>query len=291
MSREFFTLVASVLKRGRLTDDEVDGILKDGGYLFQRAFTSPSADAANNYEALEQKGDASVNAFLVWYFYERFPQLDCPKGVPTIARLKIVYASKTSFARVAERLGFWPFIAASSEDLDTRKKSLLEDVLEAFIGATQAILDKRSGQMGFGFSIVCRILKSIFDEERISLAYEDLYDAKSRLKHYLDANKSAGKTTGRYNLDTRIFTMDLTYDVTDVPFLVPVHAVGPYKTPEFQVTPTANPAAFNVAKKLGKRTKTIAEAYGATKASAEQAASEIAIRYFNVPPRDEWLNC
>jgi hypothetical protein len=43
---------------------------------------------------------------------------------------------------------------------------------------------------GVGYAIVYTILKSIFDNMNISLKYEDLYDAKTRLKELCDMYKT-----------------------------------------------------------------------------------------------------
>ncbi len=162
--------------------------------LYEDAFTSASYDLKRNYEIYELLGDASANKFLVWYFHRRFPQLNCPAGVKVLARLKINYASKRSFAQIADRLGFWPYVRASDEQRKTAKKKLLEDVFEAFIGVTESIVDDRF-EVGVGFSVINDVLTSIFDKMPISLRYEDLYDAKTRLKELFDANSHLGQLT------------------------------------------------------------------------------------------------
>jgi|SRR5579864_1270487 dsRNA-specific ribonuclease len=156
---------------------------------YVQAFTAKSANANVNYEIFEMLGDSVANAFLTWYFFRRFPQLNCPEGVKVLARLKINYASKRSFASIADKLGFWPFINASKEAKDADPSSLLEDVFEAFVGVTTMILDNEYS-VGVGFGIVYDLLAAIFDDLPISLEYEDLYDAKTRLKELFDANQS-----------------------------------------------------------------------------------------------------
>ena len=123
--------------------------------------------------------------------YRRFPQLNCTEGVKVIARLRINYGAKQSFFTIADSIGFWPYITASDEQRNKKRKSLLEDALEAFIGATEFLIDTRIKQ-GVGYSIVYDILEKLFNDIPISLKYEDLYDAKTRLKELFDFyNKEA----------------------------------------------------------------------------------------------------
>lgn len=184
-------LIKSVLEPAQLKPKYED-VLLERMDLYEMCFTSSSVDKKNNYEYYETLGDATVNKFIVWYFYRRFPQLHCPEGVKVISRLKINYVSKTVFAQVADKLGFWPFIKAADNKKLASKESLLEDVFEAFMGVTEDILDNRF-MVGVGYAKVHDILKSIFDKLDISLEYEDLFDPKSRLKELFDRHKQLGR--------------------------------------------------------------------------------------------------
>lgn len=171
---------------------------------YQTAFTSPTIDPNNNYELYENLGDITANEAIVWYFYETFPQLHCPSGVKTMARLKINYGSSESYSSIAESLGFWPYIKASEEERASKEKKqkLLEDVFEAFIGVTKLILVNYFGYQGVGNQIVYNIIKSIFDKKEISLKTEDLYDSKTRLKEVFDkaaTQKQFGRLVYKYH--------------------------------------------------------------------------------------------
>ena len=122
--------------------------------------------------------------------YEKFPQLDCAEGVKVVARLRINYGAKQSFSEIARKLGFWPFISATNDLRQRKMKPLLEDVFEAFLGATERILDKKK-RIGVGYAIVYDILATIFDDMDISLRYEDLYDPKTRLKELFDVHEES----------------------------------------------------------------------------------------------------
>jgi len=185
---KFKRLIANLLKKAKLKKEFIDILTNESSMtLYSSAFTSEQVDKENNYQVLEQLGDLSGNKFIVYYIYNRFPQLRCAEGVKVAARLRINYGAKNSFSNIAEKLGFWVFITATNDDRQRKKKPLLEDVFEAFLGATEMIVDESTKKIGAGYACVYRILKVIFDEMDISLAYEDLYDAKTRLKELFDA--------------------------------------------------------------------------------------------------------
>ena len=153
--------------------------------LYSQAFTHPTADENNNYEPLDFLGDSIVNCVIVWYLSRRFPQLNCQDGVKILARLKINLVSKKVFANFGSELDFWKYVSADKETRDTKMKKTLEDVFEAFFGATQKLIDSEI-RMGVGYSICYNIIQNLFENMQISLKYEDLYDPKTRLKEVFD---------------------------------------------------------------------------------------------------------
>lgn len=184
--KDFKDTLLGVISKGNLKDQYKEWLLSDESLsIFNDVFTSNTADVLKNYEVYEQLGDVTVNKFIVWYMYKRFPQLNCTQGVKIVARLRINYCSKQSFALISDSLGFWPFITASEEERSHNKKPLLEDTLEAFFGAVEFIIDKHT-LTGVGYAVVFDILETIFNNLYISLKYEDLYDAKTRLKELFD---------------------------------------------------------------------------------------------------------
>ena len=184
---EFKQFITELLTRGKLKRKYMDILTNEESMSeYDRAFTTQDADEKNNYENFEQIGDVTANKFIIWYAYKRFPQLKCPDGVAVVSRLRINYGAKASFARIGDRLGFWPFITGTEEQRSVAKKSLIEDCFEAFIGCTEFLLDQ-STRVGVGYAVVYDILTSIFDEEEISLKYEDLYDSLTRVKEVFDA--------------------------------------------------------------------------------------------------------
>lgn len=197
---DFKTLIGNVLKVTNISPKYMEILLEPQNMiLFGDAFTSQTIDENNNYQVFEQLGDVVGNKFIVEYFYLRFPQLACAEGVKIVARLKINYGSKQSFASFAENFGFWDYISATNEVREKNKESLLEDVFESFLGVTEYILNSQI-KHGVGYAACCILLQSIFNKKEISLRYEDLYDAKTRLKELFDLfNEQIGTSVSEFS--------------------------------------------------------------------------------------------
>lgn len=186
----FKTFIQDLLRRSGMKTRYIDAVTSDTGMaLYSRAFTHLSIDAEQNYEFLEILGDVTCNKIVVWYIKDRFPVLQNTAGVKVIARLRINLVSKKNFSLLAENLGFGDFISCEKEMKEQKGKALLEDVFEAFFGATELLLDSVV-HPGAGYGICFKILKSIFDDLPISLKYEDLYDPITRLKETFDFYRS-----------------------------------------------------------------------------------------------------
>lgn len=199
----FKYLIQGLLKKGNIKEKYIDIITNEENMkIYSQAFTSETADPVNNYENFEQLGDVTAGAFIVWYMYQRFPQLFCNEGKAIVARLKINYGAKQSFAKIADKLGFWKFITASVEEREHNKKKLMEDCFEAFIGCTEYLINKIS-RVGVGYGLVYDMLSNIFNDIDISLKYEDIIDAKSRLKEILDVRNFKSELRNLKYTDSR----------------------------------------------------------------------------------------
>jgi len=254
---DFKEMIVGLLRKGKLKSKYIDLLTNDQNMReYDKAFTAASANQDSNYEIYEQIGDLTANKFIVWYTYKRFPQLNCPLGVKVVARIRINYGARQSFAQIGENLGFWPFISASDDDRGRKKKDLLEDCVESFIGVTEYIIDS-AFRPGVGYGIVYDILSSIFDDIEISIKYEDLYDPKTRLKELFDAFPNLG--TWAY-VDTRDDLL-----ATSSIYLVPPNAPKPAKQ-------NNNPNRNWVLLGTGKAAK---------KADAQQRAAEIGLQALN----------
>lgn len=185
---DFTLFIQNILKQSKIKQEYIDILTTDENMIkYGHAFTSNSVDEKDNYQFYEQLGDVMGNHFIVKYMYKKFPFLQSSEGVKVVARLKINYGSKQSFSSFAEKLGFWDYISTTNTLRKWNRKDLLEDTFESFIGVTEYILDAR--KIGLGYAVCYQILKVCFDGITISLAYEDLYDAKTRLKELFDMYK------------------------------------------------------------------------------------------------------
>jgi len=184
-------LISRICRRANVKSKYARTLIDNIQPYYVKVFTDSSYDPRDNYEIFEFLGDVTINKFVAWYLFFRYPQFDCPQGVKVLTRMKINAISKTTFSQIADSLGFWPLIRASETRKNSAKskKSMLEDVFEAFFGATELILDTTYIR-GLGSAVCYTILQSLFDEVDFSLKYEDLYDAVTRLKELGDSNPS-----------------------------------------------------------------------------------------------------
>ena len=200
--QEFRRYIRRVLSMTQLAERYLDLLTDDKSIkIYQQAFTHPSMNSEVNYEWLEIMGDATLNKAIVWYVSRRFPILQNPEGVKVIARLKINMVSKKKFAEIAETLGMSQFIQVDPEQIQAQNttmiRSIMEDVLEAFFGATEWILDDRV-EPGAGYGVCYLLLQRILDPMDISLEYNDLYDAITRLKETMDVHRNRWPGNLRY---------------------------------------------------------------------------------------------
>ena len=293
---DFRELITELLRRGNLKPKYIEQLTsKKAMQAFGVAFTAASADPVNNYERFEQIGDVTANKFIVWYAYRRFPQLDCTAGVKVVARLRINYGAKATFAQIADDLGFWDYISCAI-DGDQRnvkyrnrhKKDLLEDVFEAFVGCTEYLLDK-AYMPGVGYGIVYNILSSIFDDISISLRYDDLFDAKTRLKETFDLFADLGEWAF-INRRTEPNEDGHTMSESSL-YIVPV---GESKMP---IREKYGPGKRDFTEKPRRGWKRIGSALAPKKSDAEQLAAEQGLQYlkskgyYRHPPKEYQLFC
>lgn len=189
----FKNLIITILKRGKLSNEVITQLLDEESMrLYDIAFTHPSVDNELNYEYLEFLGDGVINTAIVWYLSKRFSNLKGSKGVKVLARLKINLVSKKSFAKFATDLNLWDYISCSEHIRATSKKKVLEDVFEALFGAITYLMDYKIFAAS-GYAAVYAIVSNLFDEMDISLKYEDLFDARTRIKELFDYYKDIGE--------------------------------------------------------------------------------------------------
>jgi dsRNA-specific ribonuclease len=189
----FYQCIRDVLKRGKLTEKYIDKIMdEEGKKEYNKVFTHESVDPVNNYEYHETLGDVTINKSIVWYYNSKYPKLRCTEGRTVMTKIKAAVGSKSYLYKFAESLGFWKYVTITEEQKQRSMKSTLEDILEAFIGCTEFLINEKIYPTS-GYSICFNIISSILSENEISLKYTDLVDAITRLKEIGDKNKQISK--------------------------------------------------------------------------------------------------
>ena len=156
-----------------------------GMQMYERVFTHHSVHEENNYEYFELLGDVTLNKCILWYVANKFPELQNVQGVKVLSRLRINLVSWRHLSQIAKELEFSSFISFHEEIKEIKYNSILEDVLEAFIGCTELLIDTKICP-GAGYSFCFEFVSHIMNQKEISLHYEDLYDPITRLKETFD---------------------------------------------------------------------------------------------------------
>lgn len=203
MDVNFTAFITKLVSELNLSNESVEYLTApDSLEIYRIAFTHSSLDnvqaseeilhpRVNIYEHYEQIGDSIIKAFMSNYFYRRFPSLwNSIEGVKIVARLMIKYGSGEVLAEIADTCGFWPQIQITTGVSSAKRRiKILEDVFEAFIGATSIIIECKLKILGVGFVVCYKMLEGLFDRMKISLKYDELFDAKTRLKELIDVYK------------------------------------------------------------------------------------------------------
>lgn len=211
---EFIEFITSLLRRGRVNDANIAMFLTPENIAEARiAFTHASFDPVNNGERYEYFGDPVVNEFVPWYIHGRFPKI---QSIKWLTRIKHNLISKKSLAQIARAQGLEKFVRFAPE-LTTKKGkqflladvvedlkkmtisqisghqaaftylSMLEDSVEAFFGWLVETVLKSGKSHGVAIQICHNILRSFFDNEEISIKYDEVFDAVSRLKELYES--------------------------------------------------------------------------------------------------------
>lgn len=264
----FKQMIGSILETGDISEKYVDELLTpEGMSYFSTAFTHETADRENNYQFMETLGDATLNTCTVWYLAQRFPQIRCKAGSDIFTKLKIKLVQSKSYGKMASELGFWDFIsmeknlneAASVKD----KQSILEDVFESCFAAIQLLLDSKFG-IGVGHVVCYKIISKILDKKNIRIDYEQIVDAKTRLKEMFDKSYNKQRYGDFYLVVTE--SSDAHHNV--LIYFGPVHLIEPFK--KTKTRPPPNHPDIKIIG-TGQSNESLAD--------AEQVASQAALDY------------
>lgn len=199
--QQFRDMIGRLLINSQLKPKYIDILLDEYSIsIYDIVFTHKSANSYNNYEFYELLGDKTVNKSIAWYLSRRFPELiKNLGGVEIMTKLITNLQSKKSLSAISSSLDFWKFITADETFRNTKKTNMLEDVFEAFIGATEYLIDERVSQ-GAGYSISYNIMKSILDQDNtISTEWEYVTDPITRLQETFNSGELRARSIGVLN--------------------------------------------------------------------------------------------
>lgn len=166
---------------------------KESMLLVRQAFIHSSFSEDTNYELLEFEGDGVIGSQAVQYIRRKFPDM---VSVRWNTRMKHHIISSKVLAKLAIDNGFEEYLVigqnlqAYIESFEDKwdcseYQSAYEDTVEALCGAITDILNRYVAQ-GVADAACYNLIASFLDEYEIPLKYEDLFDAKSRLKEIFD---------------------------------------------------------------------------------------------------------
>ncbi len=187
-SEEFKTFIISLLTKANLQPKTLEKYTdEESMVIFRQAFIHKSYNATYNYELLEFYGDTVVNFAVSQYIRKRFLKITSMKW---LTKLEHNLSSKITLADLAKKADFLPHILynkeiVSGDETTLEHLSMMEDVFEAFFGALVTVFNN-SSQRGVGYAVAYIIITSFYDTLYISLRWEDVFDAKSRLKEIYD---------------------------------------------------------------------------------------------------------
>lgn len=194
----FTHFIYKLLLTSNLKPSIINTIINDQKIMtiYDQVFTHKSV-STNNYEFYEFYGDVTLNKAVVMYICNKFKHLNKPTGVAVLTRVKHNLISKRYFAKFAEELDFWKYISISLKKKQTNMKRTLEDVFESFFGATEMILNTYI-KKGIGFYFCSKMIFTILSKHTISLSYNVVVDAVTRLKELVDVYGDLQKTNDKY---------------------------------------------------------------------------------------------
>lgn len=191
---KFKDFITSLLKKAGV-NSKYTQLLTSEKYLneFRLSFTHDSYNEKENYETYEFLGDPTVNDIIAQYIHAKFPTI---VSVKWLTRIKHNLMSKKQLAVLAEECGFFEHILYGDEIIESLAQnpdlhnnndylSMLEDVLEAFIGCLVSCLNSMELQ-GVGYAVASKFFQTLLSGVEIEIDFEKVFDAKSRLKEIYD---------------------------------------------------------------------------------------------------------
>lgn len=192
--QEFQLVIRDMAERSGLPEQSLDKLFKrpDGQpnmevfEEFAKTFVPQALDPMNNYEMYEMMGDAGINKATVAYLFRVLHPLlskkNHPESVSYLNNIKAYYVSTKAYADMFIQIGFLDIfmklfesrdaanLFLSGENISKKKdKNLYEDIMEAFCGCMELMIDRYVG-MFKGFLYVNNFIIDILNN--IGIQYD-----------------------------------------------------------------------------------------------------------------------
>lgn len=198
ITKNFITFIENILRfQCRLQKSTVEKIFsnnEENQKAFRQAFIHKSFSDETNYELYEFEGDPVVNLAVVSYIRTKFPEI---KSVHWNTNIKHRIISSRGLAKIARDNGFENFLIVSDDLQETFNsyedkldsddfQHALEDTVEALCGLITNICDKNFAK-GVGYAACYNLIEGWLNARNISIKYEDVFDAKTRFKEFIES--------------------------------------------------------------------------------------------------------
>lgn len=201
-SPEFIQFIRRTLKDlGRLKKSHIDIITAETHHeMWRLAFTTKYESPDRNYELFELFGDEALDCAFLHYLRKKYPILS-ERGLltATVARLKINYLDVETFSNFSVQYGMADWVDLPDESAMNPAElakyrckhgsmGIYEDVLEAFYGVTERLIDDYILD-GLSTTVIRNMLAYMYENSRnvsLDFRYTSMFEAKTRLKQMVD---------------------------------------------------------------------------------------------------------
>lgn len=266
----FKIYIQSLLQKAHINEEYRIYFTDDEGLaLFLKAFTHPTFDANVNYEELEYIGDGILKGCMKQYLLRKFPNIKEEAAKSKISfegiMSKLIHwvEKGDTLATVANKLNLWAYVRGDDHTMNTNKKKVTEDVLEAFIGALVQIVDDRV-KIGLGYHYAYIFTTNILDTIVIPQTLRELEDDDpvTTLGEWYKANKFKNdKEPLRWDNPIykqtpvnilKVYSKPASGKPGDLVFIEPLKQVFVYTTEWIPITSATNETYFNLNTGLSK---------------------------------------
>jgi dsRNA-specific ribonuclease len=165
---EFKQLLISLLDECDINEKYIKKLTsKKSLSYFSTVFTHKSADLLNNYVFFKSLGHSTIEKCIVWYIFKNEDRMkskinqklvtDIKRNIIEKNKLSTVYGDKinTKFITIS--------IKEEEKEDKTKRESILHEIVEAFYGAIELILDNEY-EIGTGFEVVNKCIENALNK-------------------------------------------------------------------------------------------------------------------------------